>query len=46
MNEVCEQLRPLRFNDPVNGENIEREEPLAMGTTLFELYLALQRLYL
>lgn len=44
VSDVCGQLRPLRFNDP--DANVEKEEPLSMGTTLFELYLALQRLSL
>lgn len=44
VSDVCGQLRPLRFNDPESGLAIEREEPLSMGTTLFELYLALHRL--
>ncbi|XP_034244004.1 protein unc-13 homolog 4B isoform X2 [Thrips palmi] len=44
--DVCGQLRPIRINDSDPRINLEREEPLSMGTTLFELYLALQRLSL
>ncbi|KAE8741885.1 hypothetical protein FOCC_FOCC012589 [Frankliniella occidentalis] len=40
--DVCDQLRPIRSN--ADGIHIENEEPLSMGTTLFELYLAMQRL--
>lgn len=41
--DICMSLKPLRFKDgPIKNGNIEND-PLAMGTTLFELYLVLQR---
>ncbi|XP_063220892.1 protein unc-13 homolog 4B isoform X3 [Bacillus rossius redtenbacheri] len=40
--DVCKTLRPLKFNErPEDG--IYDNEPITMGTTLFELYLDLQR---
>lgn len=39
--EACDLLKPLNLDDL--GENGARDEMLAMGTTLFELYLCLQR---
>nr|CAD7430429.1 unnamed protein product [Timema monikensis] len=40
--EVCKTLKPLKFNDRP-GDDIYDNDPLTMGTTLFELYLILQR---
>jgi len=46
--DVCEKVKPLRFDESQtlsNGTaNGRSDEPLSTGTTLFELYLALQRL--
>ncbi|KAJ8881430.1 hypothetical protein PR048_017911 [Dryococelus australis] len=40
--DVCKKLKPLKFNErPEDG--IYDNEPITMGTTLFELYLDLQR---
>nr|CAD7447691.1 unnamed protein product [Timema bartmani] len=41
--EVCKTLKPLKFNDRP-GDDIYDNDPLTMGTTLFELYLILQSL--
>nr|XP_018917133.1 PREDICTED: protein unc-13 homolog 4B isoform X1 [Bemisia tabaci] len=42
--EVCQKLKPLTFTaEDTIPENQYENDPLSMGTTLFELYLALQR---
>ncbi|XP_021939432.1 protein unc-13 homolog 4B isoform X2 [Zootermopsis nevadensis] len=40
--EVCKSLKPLKFNDRAT-DGICDNDPLLMGTTLFELYLIVQR---
>lgn len=40
--DVCMTLKPLKFKDQAKNGEYEND-PLAMGTTLFELYLILQR---
>uniref|UniRef100_A0A1B6MMV1 C2 domain-containing protein n=1 Tax=Graphocephala atropunctata TaxID=36148 RepID=A0A1B6MMV1_9HEMI len=43
VNDICATLKPLRYKErPRANDNIE-DDPLALGTSLFELYLALQR---
>jgi len=40
--EVCKSLKPLNFNN-TEADGIYHNDPLLMGTTLFELYLIVQR---
>ncbi|XP_069677889.1 protein unc-13 homolog 4B isoform X4 [Periplaneta americana] len=40
--EVCKSLKPLKINDR-SADGICDGDPLSMGTTLFELYLVVQR---
>lgn len=40
--EVCKSLKPLKFNDRAQ-DGIYDNDPISMGTTLFELYLVVQR---
>lgn len=44
VNDICAMLRPLNYKDKErpNADYLE-DDPLALGTSLFELYLALQR---
>jgi hypothetical protein len=40
--EACKSLKPLKFNN-AEADGIYDNDPLLMGTTLFELYLIVQR---
>lgn len=44
VNEICAMLKPLRYKEreALKPDAIE-DDPLALGTSLFELYLDLQR---
>ena len=48
ISDACDRLKPANFfssssEDVVDGEKVEKE--VALGTRLFELYLALQKFY-
>ncbi|XP_054263461.1 protein unc-13 homolog 4B-like isoform X2 [Macrosteles quadrilineatus] len=43
VNDICASLKPLRYKDNSHTANME-DDPLALGTSLFELYIELQRL--
>jgi len=40
--EVCKSLKPLKFNN-TEADGIDDNDPMLMGTTLFELYLIVQQ---
>ncbi|KAK7866889.1 hypothetical protein R5R35_006049 [Gryllus longicercus] len=40
--DVCRSLKPLKFTSEISSE-VNENDPLTMGTKLFELYLILQR---